>query len=155
MGARWFFTVALAERGSSLLVTEIDRLRDALAATKRERPFEIDAMVVLPDHLHAVWTLPMGDGDISRRWSIIKARFSRGLSAAEGRSASKRAKRERGIWQRRFWDHLIRNEADYRQHVAYCWANPVKHGLVARPTDWPYSSIHRDIRKDRVPPEWQ
>ncbi|MEL6575987.1 MAG: transposase, partial [Pseudomonadota bacterium] len=138
-----------------LLIREIPRLRAAVASTRRERPFRIDAMVILPDHLHAVWALPAGDGDISRRWSVIKGRFSRGLPKSDTRSPSKRAKRERGIWQRRFWDHLIRDEADWRAHVAYCWANPVKHGLVEHPADWPYSSLHRDLATGQAGPEWR
>ncbi|WP_299851596.1 transposase [uncultured Roseovarius sp.] len=140
-----FFTVALAQRGSGLLVSEIARLRTAVRATKAERPFAIDAWVVLPDHLHAVWTLPMGDADFSTRWRLIKSRFSRGVPKARTR-ASHDARCERGIWQRRFWEHHIRNEADYWAHVRYCWMNPVKHGLVERPQDWRYSSVHRDAR---------
>lgn len=167
-GATAFFTVALARRGSNLLFDEVTHLRAAVRQTKFERPFHIDAWVVLPDHLHAVWTLPAGDADFSTRWGAIKARFTRSLrddcrvgfnptnAKALGhevgwnptlpRSASKVRKGDAGIWQRRFWEHHIRNEADYRAHVRYCWLNPVKHGLVERPEDWPYSSVHRDAR---------
>src|SRR6056297_2115683 len=134
-GARVFFSVALAQRGGSLLVDEVVRLRAAVRMTQAERPFAIDAWVVLPDHLHAVWTLPPGDADYSTRWRLIKARFSRDLGRTGPRSASKRAKRERGLWQRRFWEHTIRDEADYALHLRYCWANPVRHGLVARAAD--------------------
>ncbi len=144
-GATVFFTVALAERGSNLLIAEIARLRQAVRTTKSERPFEIDAWVVLPDHLHAVWTLPRGDADFSTRWRLIKSRFSREIPKGQTR-ASHDARSERGIWQRRFWEHHIRNEADYLAHVRYCWMNPVKHGLVERPQDWRYSSVHRDAR---------
>lgn len=154
-GATIFFTVALAQRGSTLLVDEIDRFRAAVRKTHTERPFHIDAWVVLPDHLHCVWTLPAQDRDFSIRWGAIKARFTRSLrdagrvgfhpTAAKRlgqpvgwnptlrRSASKIAKGDAGIWQRRFWEHHIRDEADYWAHMRYCWANPVKHGFVERP----------------------
>lgn len=153
-GATIFFTVALAHRGSNLLVAQVDRLRDAVLRIRDERPFQIDAFVVLPDHLHAVWTLPPGDDDFSGRWAAIKTRFSRGLEPGRQRH-SHVARREKGIWQRRFWDHHIRDEADYAKHLRYCWANPVKHGLVDQATDWPYSSIHRDIRRGLVGSEWR
>ena len=150
-GATIFFTVALAERGSDLLVREVGRLREAVQATRTERPFRIDAWVVLPDHLHCVWTLPGGDADFSTRWGAIKGRFSRGLHAGRMRS-SHEARREKAVWQRRFWEHHIRDEADFADHVRYCWANPVKHGFVERAEDWPHSSIHRDIRLGRYSP---
>jgi len=162
-GATVFFTVALAERGSALLVDEVARLRAAVRVTKGELPFEIDAWVVLPDHIHAVWTLPPGDADFSTRWGAIKARFTMSLRRAgftppprlpvvtTGRYAGvnpglRHDKGEVAIWQRRFWEHHIRDEADYRAHVRYCWMNPVKHGFVTRPEDWRYSSVHRDGR---------
>ncbi len=171
-GATIFFTVALAERGSDLLVREIDTLRAAVRATRAERPFAIDAWVVLPDHLHCVWTLPEGDADFPTRWAAIKSRFSRAVRETgragfsppkspstpppvwSGRNgglkpALRVAKREAGIWQRRFWEHHIRDERDYAAHVRYCHANPVKHGFVDRPEDWPYSSVHRDTREGR------
>ena len=155
-----FFTVCIAEPGSRLLVEEIDILRDAVRVTRERRPFVIDAWVVLPDHMHAVWTLPEGDTNYSDRWGAIKARFSRfvRLKAADRlrarRSPSKVAKQDAGIWQRRFWEHHIRSEADYKAHMHFCWMNPVKHGLAARPVDWAYSSIHRDIRAGRVDPHF-
>jgi len=152
-GASVFFTVALADRRSGLLVQEINRLRDAVRVAKAVRPFRIDAWVVLPEHLHAVWTLPEADSDFSTRWAAIKSRFSSGLAPGRVRP-SHESRREKAIWQRRFWEHHIRDEADYADHVRYCWMNPVKHGLVERAADWPYSSIHRDIRLGRVAPEW-
>lgn len=144
-GASVFFTVTLQERGTSLLVDHVATLRGAVAATRAERPFQIDAWVVLPDHLHCVWTLPGDDHDFSTRWRLIKARFSRALPEGNLRR-SHVARQERGIWQRRFWEHHIRDEGDMAEHVKYCWTNPVKHGLVERPEDWAYSSIHRDLR---------
>ncbi|SHH73829.1 REP-associated tyrosine transposase [Marivita hallyeonensis] len=139
-GTPIFFTVNLAKRNSDLLVREIDLLRQAVRVTKRERPFHIDAWVVLPDHLHCIWRLPRGDQDYSTRWRLIKSRFSRGLPPGQLRP-SHMARHERGIWQRRFWEHHIRDEADYQAHLRYCWFNPVKHGLVTRPEDWPFSSV--------------
>ena len=164
-GATYFFTVALARRTSSTLVDEVAALREAYAMTCRERPFRCEAFVVLPDHLHAVWTLPEGDADFSTRWGAIKARFTRRIKAHQGRggkmglnpilrSPSKLSKGDGGIWQRRFWEHCIRDADDLAMHIRYCWGNPVKHGLVDRAVAWPYSSIHRDIRLGRVEPEW-
>ncbi|WP_299609539.1 transposase [uncultured Tateyamaria sp.] len=153
-GATYFFTVNLADRSSDMLVDHIDHFRIAYARTWEEHPFRCDAMVVLPDHVHAVWTLPRGDTGYSERWRKIKARFSHALGGVYARSQSKEIKREVGVWQRRFWEHCIRDEADYRAHVAYCWSNPVKHGYVERAVEWPYSSIHRDVRMGQVEPEW-
>lgn len=153
-GASVFFTVALADRRSPLLLDEIDRLRTSVRQSMVERPFRIDAWVVLPDHLHAVWTLPEGDADYSTRWKSIKTLFTKSVGHAGRPSASRIAKGESGIWQRRFWEHHIRDERDFVAHLRYCWWNPVKHGLVERAVDWPYSSIHRDIRMGCVDPEW-
>lgn len=170
-GATVFFTHVIAHRGDDLLTRHIDVLRAAVAATLAERPFTVESWVVLPDHLHAIWTLPEGDSDYATRWGAIKARFSMGLRRAgfgapaelpivvSGRYAGLKpglrvGKREAGIWQRRYWDHHIRDQADFDAHIRYCWGNPVKHGFVERAVDWPYSSIHRDIRLGRVEPEW-
>lgn len=144
-GATIFFTVALARHGSGALVQNIDLLRHAVRVTKRERPFVIEACVVLPDHLHCLWKLPPGDRDFSTRWRLIKTRFSKGLAKGSCRS-SHELRQERGIWQRRFWEHHIRNAEDFRSHLEFCWFDPVKHGLAETPLDWPYSSIHRDRR---------
>ena len=129
-------------------------LRAAVAATRQRYPFTIDAFVVLPDHLHAVWTLPPGDCDFSTRWRLIKSRFAKALPKQERLSAVRAARGERGIWQRRFWEHLIRDETDYARHVEYCYINPLKHGLVTRVRDWPYSSFHRDVRAAVFPLDW-
>ena len=165
-GATYFFTVALAQRGTDTLIHHLDLLRQAYAKTKADRPFHTEAVVILPDHLHAVWTLPEGDTDYGTRWGAIKARFTRALKArmvAKGgsmgwnpilRSPSKVRKADAGVWQRRFWEHTIRDQADLDAHIRYCWTNPVKHGFVDHPTEWAASSIHRDIRRGTVPPEW-
>lgn len=153
-GGTYFFTVNLANRSSRLLVEHVDRLCDAVRVVKRRRPFEIVAWVILPDHMHAIWSLPEGDADFSGRWSLIKAGFSRAISRTEGVSPSRRGKRERGVWQRRFWEHLIRDDNDLRRHVDYVHINPVKHGHVERASDWPHSSIHRYIKAGWVTAEW-
>ncbi len=144
-GGTVFFTVCLAERGASLLVDEVERLREAVQVTKAERPFGVKAWVVLPDHMHCVWELPEGDAEYSARWRLIKSRFSMGLPSGSRRS-SHRARYERGIWQRRFWEHHVRGEDELAACVRYCWINPVKHGLVEKPEDWPWSSFRRDQR---------
>jgi len=112
-------------------------------------------MVVLPDHLHAVWTLPDGDSDFPLRGRLIKVGFSKSIPDGEWRTKTRRARGERGIWQRRYWEHLIRDEHDYAHHIDYCWFNPVKHGLVANVEDWRYSSFHRDHRDNPRPGDFR
>ncbi|MDD2862610.1 MAG: transposase [Acidiphilium sp.] len=153
-GGCFFFTVNLYDRRSEMLVRHIDGLRAAVRGAKARAPFHIDAFVVLPDHLHCMWTLPDGDSDFSFRWNAIKIAFSRGVPAGEYRSVSRIGKRERGIWQRRFWEHTIRDDADYAAHVDYIHFNPVKHGLVAGVADWPYSSFHRAVAMGQYPVDW-
>lgn len=147
-GASIFFTVSLQVRGSDLLTREVAALRAAVAKTRGERPFRVDAWVVMPDHMHVVWTLPEGDTDYSTRWSVIKARFALAVDPGH-RRASHVARRERGVWQRRFWEHHVRDEAEMAAVIRYCHVNPVKHGFAERAEDWPYSSVHRDIRTGR------
>lgn len=143
-GGTYFFTVNLAERKhGSLLVAHVDELRAAFRLTQRDHPFKIDAIVVLPDHLHCLWTLPQGDADYSGRWQLIKARFSRSLAKIERISESRQRRGERGIWQRRYWEHAIRDDRDFERHADYVHYNPVKHGHVAAARDWPHSSFHR------------
>ncbi|AWM05351.1 transposase [Bradyrhizobium symbiodeficiens] len=149
----FFFTVVLADRSNTLLVDQIDRLRQIYRAVLQRRPFETIAICVLPDHLHAIWALPEDDSDFSSRWSLIKGGFSRGLEA-QSRSTSKLKKREKGIWQRRYWEHAIRNDADLERHVNYIHFNPVKHGLVTRVRDWPHSSFHRYVEQGLLPLDW-
>jgi putative transposase len=153
-GGLFFFTVALADRSSDLLVREIGRLRLSYRTMQERMRFETVAICVLPDHLHALWQLPDGDADYASRWGLFKSGFSRGLSPSRTRSASKIAKRERGIWQRRYWEHAIRNDADFERHVDYIHYNPVKHGLVARVVDWPHSSFHRFVEQGILPNDW-
>ena len=153
-GGCYFFTVVLANRGYSLLTDYIDNLREAFRGVMRVHPFQIDAAVVLPNHLHCILTLPAGDDNYSMRWRQIKSAFSRQLPLIESRSTSRLNKGERGIWQRRFWEHVIRDERDYHRHVEYIHYNPVKHGYVKRVVDWEYSSFHRAIRQGIYPSNW-
>jgi len=154
-GAMWFFTVGLVERrGNRLLVENVDALRSAFRNVQARHPFRMDAAVIMPDHLHCIWSLPEGDADYSTRWALIKAAFSRSLRPTERRSPSRVKRSERGIWQRRFWEHLIRNEEDYRRHVDYIHWNPVKHGYVDFVAEWPYSSFHRFVRNGMYPVDW-
>lgn len=153
-GGTYFFTVALAERERSLLVDHIDVLRSAFAWVKTRHPFRIEAIVVLPDHLHAVWALPTGDADFAMRWKLIKEGFSRSLPSSERRSTSRRHQGERGIWQRRFWEHLVRDERDLAAHMDYVHFNPVKHGWVRRAADWQHSSFHNFVARGLYPHDW-
>jgi len=153
-GGIYFFTVNLAGRKRTLLVDHIDLLKRPFREVQKTYPFRVNALVILPDHLHAVLTLPDGDADYSGRWRRIKAAFSAALPSTERRSASRISKGERGIWQRRFWEHLIRDEQDYARHVDYVHFNPVKHGHVARVRDWPHSTFHRFVREGKYPLDW-
>ena len=142
-GASYFFTVNLADRRLRLLTEHIGSLRTAFREVRARHPFTIDAIVILPDHLHAIWTLPEADADFALRWRLIKSKFSRALPRGEWISSSRMEKAERGIWQRRYWEHTLRDETDLVRHVDYIHFNPVKHGHVTRVRDWPYSSFHR------------
>lgn len=146
LGGTYFFTVAIAERSKSLLVYRIDDLRDAFRAAHGARPFTIDAIVILPDHLHCLWTLPEGDTDDPVRWAHIKTAFSRRIPKDEPRRASRILRREGGLWQLRYWEHLVRDEDDLKRHIDYIHCNLVKHGLVTKAVDWPHSSFHRYVR---------
>lgn len=140
-GGTWFFTVNLKNRQSDILVRRIAALRTVVQDVKAARPFHINACVILPEHLHCIWTLPENDGDFSCRWREIKKMFTKAI-------------RGNGIWQPRFWEHAIRDEEDFRHHVDYIYLNPVKHGWVTRVQDWPFSSFHRDVRHGRYPADW-
>ena len=153
-GGTYFFTVNLADRSQTLLVDNYQLLKEAIRTVKQRHSFHIDAMVVLPDHLHAIWTLPPEDSDYSTRWRLIKSEFSRKLPKDEHRSQSRQTKSERGIWQRRFWEHQIKDQQDYNQYIDYIHYNPVKHGYVSRPADWSQSSIHKFIREGILDFNW-
>jgi len=153
-GGSYFFTVNLEDRRSDLLLTEISALGVAVRETQATRPFTIEAWVVLPDHLHCLWTLPPGDADFPTRWQMIKARFARRVPHPAYRRPSLLRKREAGIWQRRYWEHWIRDDRDFAAHVDYIHFNPVKHGLVSHPAAWRHSSFRRATARGLYPPDW-
>jgi putative transposase len=154
-GGFYFFTVTLLQRSrNELLTRHIDLLRQSVVKVRSEHPFTIHAWIVLPDHLHCILEFPSGDANYTLRWRLIKAYFAKNVPAAEFRSEVRRRRGERGIWQRRFWEHLIRDEADYRAHMDYVHFNPVKHGLVERVQDWPYSTFHRWVERGVYPVDW-
>ena len=152
-GGTYFFTVTLRDRHSRLLVEHIDDLRAAYDRVRRERPFTTDAIVVLPDHLHCVWTLPPGDADYAGRWKAIKARFT-GACRRAGVALARDAAGAYDLWQRRYWEHTIRDVRDLENHVNYIHYNPVKHGHANAPGDWPHSSFHRYVRDGLLSPDW-
>ena len=153
-GGSFFFTVNLVERKRSLLTDHISLLREAFRGIRQRHPFTIDAIVILPEHLHTVWTMPVGDADFATRWRLIKSAFSRQLAHEERISPSRLAKGERGIWQRRYWEHTIRDESDFIRHIDYIHINPVKHGWVKRVSDWAPSSFHHYVKFGVYPADW-
>jgi putative transposase len=153
-GGTFFFTVNLLDRSSDRLVAEIAALRRAVRQVRARAPFHIDAWAVLPDHMHCLWTLPEGDGDFPGRWRAIKTAFSKSLPADEPRSPIMTSRGERGIWQRRYWEHTIRDDRDYAAHMDYTHFNPVKHGLAENVADWPFSSFRRCVARGLYPEGW-
>ena len=153
-GGSYFFTVNLADRRGALLTDHVDLLRATFRRVRARHPFTIEAAVILPDHLHAIWTLPAGDADFGTRWRLIKSGFSRGLPRRERISADRAAKAERGIWQRRYWEDTLRDDEDFVRHLDYTQFNPVKHGYAARVPDWPFSSFRRWVRLGAYPVDW-
>ena len=152
-GGTYFFTVALRNRRSQTLTDHIEELRRAFRSVWQTYPFQIDAMVVLPEHLHAVLTLPENDADYSGRWRSIKSRFSKS-PVESGVPLEKDSRGEYCLWRRRFWEHTIRDEGDLAAHVDYTHYNPVKHGLVTRVADWHYSTFHRYVRLGWADLDW-
>jgi putative transposase len=152
-GGTYFFTVTLVNRRSSTPVEHIDALRAAFKKTRSEKPFEIDAIVILPEHLHAIITLPVGDADYAGRWQRLKGPFTRAVLKS-GASILRDARGEYQLWERRFWEHTIRDDNDFERHVDYIHFNPVKHGHVQRAVDWPYSSFHRFVQRGVLPEDW-
>jgi putative transposase len=158
-GGTYFFTLITADR-VPILTTPLGRplLREVTVECRRQWPFEIEAAVLMPDHLHTVWRLPDGDTEYPKRWGWLKKEFTKRWLAAGGSerpvSASQQRYRRRGVWQRRFWEHVIRNERDLERHLDYIHYNPVKHGLVSRVIDWPWSSFHRLVREGQYPADW-
>ncbi len=152
-GGTYFFTVTLADRTSSALVDHVSALRTAIRVARHERPFTIEAIVILPEHLHCIWTLPPGDADFSGRWRRIKAHFTHRLVSA-GVPVARHRNGEYALWQRRFWEHTIRDEIDFARHVDYVHFNPVKHKLVSEAIKWPYSSFRLYVRRGLKPADW-
>ncbi|KMW69836.1 MAG: transposase [Limnoraphis robusta] len=156
-GGTYFFTVVTYQRRKILCEPDnIALLREAFRYVMGNHPFTIDAIVILPDHLHCIWTLPENDCDFSTRWRLIKSEFSRRCDSKykQKYSLSRQRKNEQAIWQRRFWEHCIRDDKDLIQHVDYIHYNPVKHGLVKSPKDWQYSSFHRFVKNGLLTLNW-
>jgi putative transposase len=146
-GGSYFFTVVTHNRRKIFAADKnIEILRAGFQYVMRKHPFRIDAHVILPDHAHFIWTLPDDDSDFSMRWRLIKSYFTRHFQAAAAPRYS--------LWQKKFWEHLIRDERDMKNHVEYIHYNPVKHGLVQSPIEWPFSSIHRYILEGFYTPDW-
>lgn len=133
-------------------------LREVVQAVRQRHPFNVNAWVLLPEHMHCVWTLHQGNSDFSVRWNLIKSGFSRRAKAflhvEEWMNDSKRKHRETTIWQRRFWEHRIRSDVEYQAYMDYAHFNPVKHGLVKRVADWPHSTFHRYVKQGIYPENW-
>ncbi|MBK1732708.1 REP-associated tyrosine transposase [Thiococcus pfennigii] len=156
-GGTYFFTQVTEQRRPILTVPGgIDCLRAAFREIRQKHPFRIEAIVVLPDHLHCIWTLPENDGDYAGRWRLIKTWCTKHWPAPvpEASDATRRARGERGLWQRRYWEHTIRDERDFQRHFDYVHYNPVKHGYAASPATWPYSSFARAVRAGIYEPDW-
>ncbi|MBL4884335.1 MAG: transposase [Planctomycetaceae bacterium] len=158
-GGTFFFTVVTYHR-RPILTSEPGRvsLREAIRSVQKRRPFTIDAIVLLPDHLHCIWSLPRGDADFSTRWRQIKTLFTRSYLSSdecEAESSTSRAiKQEHAVWQRRFFEHTIQSEEELKRCVDYIHINPVKHGLVEKVSDWPWSSFHRYVQMQEYPLDW-
>jgi len=156
-GATYFFTVTTYHRQHLLTHPDVlTALRKALHLVRDSHPFKIDAMVVLPDHLHTIWTLPADDANYAKRWNIIKRRVSQSARdlVEQPQGASRIKRREIGFWQRRYWEHQIRDETSFSRHVDYIYFNPVKHCYVERVGEWPHSTFHRDVRLGVYPADW-
>ncbi|MDX1514862.1 MAG: transposase [Gammaproteobacteria bacterium] len=155
-GGTYFFTVCTRNR-SQILTRDLvwQSLTEAFNSVRRKWPFYLNAWVVLPDHLHCLWTLPEGDSDFSKRWSMIKRIVTQRCEASSDFSlVSKNSRREGKIWQRRFWEHLVRSDDDYRLHLDYIHWNPVKHGYVNSAIAWRYSSFSRFVTRGIYDPDW-
>ena len=156
-GATYFFTLVTHQRRPIFAsVDAVDVLRAAFRQVRNSRPFEVDAMVVLPDHLRCIWTMPPDDADFATRWRLIKTWFTKHCPDVLRITpdAARTAKHEQAVWQHRYWEHQIRDEEDYARHVDYIHYNPVKHGLAALPMAWPYSSFHKHVAAGIYPADW-
>ncbi|MFL3652483.1 MAG: REP-associated tyrosine transposase [Pseudoalteromonas sp.] len=154
-GGCYFFTINLEDRNQPLLVENIELLRRVYLKVVKKHPVKTIAIVIMPDHLHAIWQLPKHDNNYATRWRLIKSGFSRELPQTEFCNNSRIAKGERGIWQRRYWEHKIRDEQDLENHINYIHHNPVKHKHVAKVSDWPFSSFHGYVKNSILSPDWE
>ncbi|KTD35424.1 Transposase IS200 like protein [Legionella moravica] len=152
-GGTYFFTLVLNNRKSQLLTSQINLLGEAFRKVKQKYPFCTEAIVVLPDHIHTVWKLPDNDFNYSLRWHQIKSNFTKSL-IKEHVKIIKDQRGEYSLWQRRFWEHRIRDESDLQSHIDYIHFNPVKHGYVTSAKEWPYSSFHRYVQNGTLPENW-
>ncbi|WP_297924207.1 transposase [uncultured Agitococcus sp.] len=153
-GGTYFLTFNLLNRQQTLLTDNIDKVRQAYRLTQQHQPFSLQAMVILPEHIHWLIQLPINDDNYAARVSLFKAAFSRQMAKTEILSQSRMAKRERGIWQRRFWEHRIRDEHDFKQHMDYIHYNPVKHGYTVAAKDWPFSTFHHWVSQKVYSQHW-
>lgn len=150
-----FFTVVTFGRMKRLTEPpNVNLLRESIRHVMHSHPFKIEAFVLLPDHLHCIWTLPDGDNNFSTRWRLIKSRFTRRCADEFPRDKTRKHKKEQSVWQRRFWEHQIRNETDFRNHVEYIHYNPVRHRYAPFPKDWPHSSFHRYVQEGKYSEMW-
>ncbi|MGJ8625504.1 MAG: REP-associated tyrosine transposase [Sulfitobacter sp.] len=152
-GGTFFFTIRLADRGSDLLVRQIHHLRRAMRETKERHAFHIDAIAVLPSVIHTIWTLPEGDTNYPNRIGMLKSKFSRSQPMPAHRTLIQIQRGEKAIWQRRYWEHEIRDEADFARHCDLIYLSPVHAGLCPTPQDWPHTSLHRDLSKGSPAPD--
>ena len=156
-GGSFFFTVVTDRRRPVLASDEaVDALRNAFRSVRQSRPFHVDAIVVMPDHLHCIWTLPPGDTDFATRWRLIKTGFTKHCPETLRRApdAARLKKGEQALWQHRYWEHQLRDEADFARHVDYIHYNPVKHGLALSPLEWAYSSFGRYVEAGVYASDW-
>jgi putative transposase len=152
-GGTFFFTLSLADHQSSALVDHMPALTKAMRDARTRAPFKIEAIVILPNHLHAILTMPEGDSDFPARWRHINSGFTIAVTTANP-SAPRDARSEYALWQERYWEHMIRDEADFARHTEYIHGNPIMHNLVARASEWPHSSFHRYVRRGLLPADW-
>ena len=161
-GATYFFTVVTHVRQKILCLPESrDALRKAVETTRAGHPFAIDAWVLQPDHIHYIWTMPDGDSNYSIRWGLIKTAFTRSINRtnvletnSDNLSTSRNKRRDSQVWQRRFWEHMIRDQEDFNRHCDYIHYNPVKHGLVKNPGEWPHSTFRHFVQYGHYPEDW-
>ena len=158
-GGTYFFTVKTCNQRPLFNDSHLrEFLHQAIEDTRNQKPFEVLALVLLSDHLHCIWKMPDSDDDFSTRWSMIKRKFTQRYMTSGRKvsriSESQQREGRRGVWQRRFWEHAIRDDRDYAAHIDYVHFTPVKHGLVNHVADWPYSTFHRFVENGVFGSDW-